>query len=141
MAGKRPRQDPPYFAGEANAFPVKAGLDDPLPTVRSGMTAEVALLLKEDGVESAYLVPLAAIAPADKPGEGYVFIYDETTQTVKRNLIKGRGVTDNLIHVHEGVKAGDILAAAGVSFLSDGQKVKLMQSQSSNALGAPAASE
>ena len=125
-------------AGRANAFPVKAGLDDPPPQVRSGMTAEATILLKQDGTESAYLVPLAAVAPADKPGQGYVFIYDATTQTVKKNLIKGKGVSDNLVHVYEGVKAGDIVAAAGVTFLNDGQKVKLMQQQTSNTLGAPA---
>ncbi len=125
-------------AGRANAFPVKAGLDDPPPQVRSGMTAEATILLKQDGTESAYLVPLAAVAPADKPGQGYVFIYDATTQTVKKNLIKGKGVSDNLVHVYEGVKAGDIVAAAGVSFLNDGQKVKLMQQQTSSTLGAPA---
>jgi RND family efflux transporter MFP subunit len=125
-------------AGTAGAFPVKAGLDDPPPQVRSGMTAEATLLLKQEGTKSAYLVPLAAVAPADKPSQGYVFIYDATTQTVKKNLVKARGVSDNLVHVYEGVKAGDIVAAAGVSFLNDGQKVKLMQLQTSNTLGAPA---
>lgn len=128
-------------AGRANAFPVKAGLDDPPPQIRSGMTAEANILLKQEGTESAYLVPLAAIAPADKPSQGYVFIYDATTQTVKKNLVKARGVSDNLVHVYEGVKAGDIVAAAGVSFLNDGQKVKLMQQQTPNVLGAPTAAQ
>lgn len=128
-------------AGTANAFPVKAGLDDPSPEVRSGMTAEASLLLKESGSESAYLVPLAAVAAADKPGHGYVFIYDATTQTVTKSLVKGKGASDNFVHVHEGVKAGDILAAAGVPFLKDGQEVKLMEQQTSNVLGAPAATQ
>jgi len=111
----------------ANAFPVKASLDDPPPQVRSGMTAEATLSLKQDGTESAYLMPLSAVAPADKPGQGFIFIYDPTTQEVKKTLIKGKGATDNLVHVYEGVTAGDIVAVAGVSFLNDGQKVKLMQ--------------
>jgi len=128
-------------AERANAFPVKAGLEDPPSKVRSGMTAEATLLLKQEGTKSDYLVPLAAISSADKPSEGYVFTYDATTQTVKKNLIKARGVSDNLVHVYEGVKAGDIVASAGVSFLNDGQKVKLMQQQTSNVLGAPAAAQ
>ena len=128
-------------ASTANAFPVKAGLDDPPSEVRSGMTAEATLLLKQQSAESAYLVPLAAVAPADNPGQGYVFIYDATTQTVKRNLIKGKGATDNFVHVYEGVKAGDILAAAGVVFLRDGQEVKLMGQQTSNDLAASAAAQ
>ena len=128
-------------AERANAFPVKAGLEDPPSKVRSGMTAEATLLLKQEGTKSDYLVPLAAISSADKPSEGYVFTYDATTQTVKKNLIKARGVSDNLVQVYEGVNAGDVVAAAGVSFLNDGQKVKLMQQQTSNVLGAPAAAQ
>ena len=119
-------------AGQANAFPVKAGIDNPPPQARSGMTAEVTMLLKEQGGKSAYLVPLSAVAAADQPGQGYVFIYDPETQTVKKNLIKGKGTTDNLVHVFDGVKAGDVLAAAGVTFLTDGQKVKLMNQQTAN---------
>ena len=128
-------------AGKANAFPVKAGLDDPPPQVRTGMTTEVTILLKQEGADSSYLVPLAAVAAADKPGQGHVFIYDEKTQTVKKNLIKGKGATDNFVHVFEGVNVGDVVAAAGVSFLNDGQKVKLMQPGTDNILGAPAAAQ
>ena len=115
--------------------------DDPPPEVRSGMTVEVTMLLKEAGAETSFLVPLAAVAPADKPGQGYAFVYSAETQTVKKTLIKGRGATDNFVHVYEGIKAGDIVAAAGVTFLNDGQKVKLMQSQTSNALGAPTSAQ
>lgn len=114
-------------AGQANAFPVKAVLSEPPATVRSGMTAEVSVLLKQDTPTSAYLVPLAAIAPSKTPNEGFVFVFDSKTKTVRRSAIKIRGTTDNLAHVYDGVKAGDVLAAAGVVFLSDGQKVKLMK--------------
>ena len=38
----------------------------------------------------------------------------------------GDGVVDNLVAIVEGVSAGDIVAAAGVSFLRDGQSVKLL---------------
>jgi multidrug efflux pump subunit AcrA (membrane-fusion protein) len=34
---------------------------------------------------------------------------------------------DNNVAVKEGVKPGDIIVVAGVSFLEDGQKVKLME--------------
>ena len=112
-------------AEQANAFPVKAGLVDPPSEVRSGMTTEVSLLLKEDTTGSAYLVPISAVAPADQPGQGYVFVFDAATQTVKKKLIKGKGATDNFAHVYEGVNVGDIVASAGVTFLRDGQKVRV----------------
>ena len=58
---------------------------------------------------------------------------------MKKTLVKGRGAIDNFVNVVDGVKAGDIVAVAGVTFLSDGQRVKLMQQQRSSALDAPAA--
>jgi RND family efflux transporter MFP subunit len=123
-------------AGTANAFPVKAGLTEPPSSVRSGMTAETTLLLADDGSKSTYLVPIAAIAPSDKPGEGFVFIFDSESKTIKRTPIKGKGATDNFAHIFEGVKAGDVVATAGVSFLRDGQKVKLLQQRSAVGLDA-----
>jgi RND family efflux transporter MFP subunit len=128
-------------AETANAFPVKAGLSDPPADIRSGMTIEATLLMKDEGTESGYLVPLAAIAPADIPRQGYVFVYDAETQSVKRTLVKSKGATDNFVHIFEGIEAGDIVAVAGVTFLNDGQSVKLMQQQNSDALGAPVATQ
>ncbi len=125
-------------AGTANAFPVKAGLDDPPAEIRSGMTAEATILMKDEGSESGFLVPLAAIAPGESTGQGYAFIYDAETETVKKTMVKGKGSTDNFVHVSEGIEVGDIVAAAGVTFLSDGQKVKLMQQASPSA---PAATQ
>jgi len=126
-------------ASTANAFPVKATLDDPPAEIRSGMTAETTILLAQQGTDSGLLVPLSAIAPGDGPGQGYAFIYDPETQTVKKTVVKGRGAIDNFVNVVEGLKPGDIVAVAGVTFLSDGQRVKLMQEQRSSALDASAA--
>ena len=126
-------------AGTANAFPVKAGLDDPPAEIRSGMTTEITILLAQEGKDSGFLVPLSAIAPGDGPGQGYAFIYDPETQTVKKTLVKGRGAIDSFVNIIEGIKAGDIVAVAGVTFLSDGQRVKLMQQHRSSALDASAA--
>ncbi len=113
-------------AGDANAFPVKAGLIDPPESVRAGMTAQVSIVLESERMETAYLLPLAAIAPGGESGQGFVFIFDPDTSTVRKSLVRGRGATDNMIAIHEGVKAGDVIAVAGVSFLNDGQKVKLL---------------
>jgi multidrug efflux pump subunit AcrA (membrane-fusion protein) len=57
---------------------------------------------------------------------GIVFRYDEGSSTVKKRTITLGGIRDNRLVVTEGIAAGDILASAGVSYLSDGQKVKLL---------------
>lgn len=113
-------------ATEANAFPIKVALIEPPAKVLPGMTAEVSLILGSQNDAAAYLVPLTAVAPGEQPESGYVFVYDPETATVRKNLVRGRGVRDNRVVVTEGLEAGQIIAVAGVSFLRDGQKVKLM---------------
>ncbi len=113
-------------ASEANAFPVKVALTDPPEAVLPGMTAEASLILGDDSEEVSYLVPVSALAGAEGPGSGFIFVFDPETSTVVKTKIRGSGVRDNRVVVNEGIKAGDVIAVAGVSFLRDGQKVKLM---------------
>jgi RND family efflux transporter MFP subunit len=116
-------------AGTANAFPIKLTIEDPDQRIRPGMTARVTLTLSGDDQKAAYLVPLSAIAQRGGTLKGAVFIYDPQTSTVKKSPIIGASVRGNDAVITEGVKAGDIIAVAGVSFLEDGQKVKLMEQQ------------
>ncbi len=113
-------------AGDANAFQVKVALAEPPERVLPGMTAEVALILGEAGSSTSYLVPVSAIAAGDAPGQGFVFVFDPQTSTVKKTAVKGKGVQDNRVFITEGIAPGDVIAVAGVSFLRDGQEVKLM---------------
>ncbi|MCZ6761726.1 MAG: efflux RND transporter periplasmic adaptor subunit [Gammaproteobacteria bacterium] len=114
-------------SGQANAVNVTAALVSSPNSLLPGMAGDVRLTLVRDGAApSGYLVPLSTIVSADKPGTGFVFKYDRKTGTVRKSAITGHEGRDNLVQVTKGVEAGDILAAAGVSFLRDGQKVKLL---------------
>ena len=114
-------------AVKANAFPVKVELIEPHASINPGMTAEVSLLLKDDSQTTGYLVPIQAILPAKEAGQGYVFVYDSNTSTVRKAPIRTLGTERNMTIVSDGLSAGDIIAIAGVSFLDDGMKVKLME--------------
>jgi RND family efflux transporter MFP subunit len=117
-------------AGTANAFPAKARLIDPPEAIRPGMTADVTVSLTGgDQQATAYLVPITALAPGEEPEQGYVFVYDAASSSVKRKPVRiqpGVG-TDALVPIQEGVQVGDVIVVAGVTFLTDGQRVKLMQ--------------
>lgn len=114
-------------AGTGNTFPIKAALIEPPSTVRPGMSAEVTLTLADDATEPGYLVPLSAVAPGDRAEEGFVFVYDPDSGTVRRTLVKpAKTFASNVVAV-TGVKAGDVVATAGVNFLVDGQAVELME--------------
>lgn len=114
-------------AGTANAFPIKLTIEDPDQRIRPGMTARVTLLLGGDDQKAAYLVPLSALAQPGDSEKGFVYIYEDQTSTVKKTQIESGSVRDNSVLIFGGVKEGDIVAVAGVSFLEDGQKVKLME--------------
>ena len=113
-------------AGAANAVEVKASLFDAPPQLIPGMAAEATVILSQPDGAHGYLVPLVAIAAGDDEAPGYVFKYDPETGTVSKVAVDGRAGRENLVEITSGVAAGDILAAAGVSFLRDGQRVKLM---------------
>ena len=116
-------------AGTANAFPVKADLLDPPAQIKPGMSADVDFIIRDDNLDAGYLVPLAAVAPGDDAAFGYVFIYDPETAKVRKTPIEipKDSAQNNMVQISRGVSAGDQIAVAGVSFLNDGQQVKLMQ--------------
>jgi RND family efflux transporter MFP subunit len=114
-------------AGTANAFPIKLTIEDPDQRIRPGITARVTLVLAADDEKAAYLVPLSALAQHGDTKTAFVYIYDSQTSAVKKTQIESGSVRDNSVVIYRGVKQGDIVAVAGVSFLEDGQKVKLME--------------
>ncbi len=114
-------------AVKANAFPVKVELIAPNEKIKPGMTAEANLFLKDENQQPGYLVPLQAILPAADAKRGYAFVYGPERSTVKKTPIRYGGTQQGKAIVYEGLVAGDIIAVAGVSFLADGMKVKLMK--------------
>jgi RND family efflux transporter MFP subunit len=116
-------------AGTANAFPVRVAIETDVDNarIRPGITAEVMLLLGGDQGDMSYLIPVGALSPGGADGVNSVFVFDAETSTVRRTAIEDGGIRDSDIVVTSGLKAGDIIAVAGVSFLRDGQKVRLME--------------
>ncbi len=116
----------------ASTYPVTVQLQEQFPELRSGMSVEVAFEFipeSETGepIVTGLAVPLAAIlVEAEK--KQFVFIYDEKSSIVKKTQVKTLNLRENDVLVEPGtLKAGDIIATAGVQFLTDGQKVNLMK--------------
>ena len=115
-------------AGAANAFPVRVVVNATDPGIRPGVTAEVTLVVGDEGTERAYLIPISALGGLPDGSSDFVFRYNPDTSTVSRVLVNSASaVQDDNISVSEGVSAGDVIVTAGVSFLRDGQQVKLME--------------
>jgi len=114
-------------AGTANAVSVKAAILENPGGLFPGMAAEASVVLSDGGGPHGFLVPLVAISPGEGDSQGYIFKYDAAAGVVRKTPVRPEQiVSGNLVGVVEGVAAGDIVAAAGVSFLRDGQRVKLL---------------
>jgi len=118
----------------ASTYPVTVQLQEQFPELRSGMSVEVAFEFipeSETGepIVTGLEVPLAAILVGEEKTH-FVFIYDEKSSTVKKTQVKALNIRENDVIVEPGsLKAGDIIATAGVPFLTDGQKVDLMKEE------------
>lgn len=115
-------------AGSGNSFPVRADLVEKPEGIRPGMTAELRFTLPRVETENlgidGFLIPFAAVR-AEENERFKAFVFDESTSTVRSIDIETGGIRDNDVAVLSGLKAGDIIATAGVSFLRDGQTVRL----------------
>lgn len=120
-------------AKEVSAFPVVVVLDNPPPSLKSGMSAEVIIdiALAEGG--KGFLIPITCFAfntvkqlSPDRTGVP-VFVYDPHTGTVRQRKIDVLGVRENMVIVRSGLEVGDLVASAGVSYLRDGQPVQLLE--------------
>ncbi|HEY4918936.1 MAG TPA: efflux RND transporter periplasmic adaptor subunit [Xanthobacteraceae bacterium] len=116
-------------AEQVSAFPIVVRLEKRVPGLNAGMSVEVAIEEPLIGGADGFLLPVSALVPAggtDLRGAGMVFVYDEASSTVEKRRITVGGIRDNYLVVTSGVRAGDLVASAGVSYLTDGQKVKLL---------------
>ena len=113
-------------SGTANAVKVLAAITSGPSDLLPGTSATAGVVFASRSSARGYLVPIVAVAAAadGKAGGAYIFKYSPDSGTVSRVAIKAGEGRENLIEVTEGVELGDVIAAAGVSFLRDGQKVK-----------------
>jgi RND family efflux transporter MFP subunit len=119
-----------------SSFPVVVAISDRNPKLKAGMAAEVSIEFRVSEA-GGYLIPLSAVlVDGMKIGNhtsdiknglaAEVFIFEESNSTVKRHPVIIAGVRDNQIIVTSGLKPNDRIAVAGLSFLRDGQVVKLL---------------
>ncbi len=120
-------------AEAANAFPVKIVLDQQFPELRPGMSAEVTFRFATDATGRAFLIPMTAILPRAKHGEGTIFVFDQSAGIVRPRMVNILNVRDNQLEIAGDIKTGEIIATAGISFLADGMKVRLLEPEQAQA--------
>ncbi|UCG73654.1 MAG: efflux RND transporter periplasmic adaptor subunit [Chromatiales bacterium] len=114
-------------AGAGNAFPVRLAIDADNPQIRPGLTAEISLVFGEADGPRDYLIPLGALGSRADAQGSFVFRYDANSATVQQVPVVYGDIRGSDVVVEGELNPGDIIVVAGVSFLQDGQQVRLMQ--------------
>ncbi|MCU4676804.1 efflux RND transporter periplasmic adaptor subunit [Catenovulum sp. 2E275] len=115
---------------DVNTFPVVLSLTEQNPKLKAGMSVEVEFEFNGQG-KSGYRgntvkVPVSALL-AGQNQQAFVFVYQPDSKTLKKVSVKPENIINNQVLISAGLKHGDIIAIAGVSFLQDGQKVSLLE--------------
>ena len=115
-------------ATDRNAFPVTLSVIEPPAILRAGMTAEVSLVLtpSADGpARDLMAIPVGAFAAGH--GQDHVaFVFDPPSATVRRRTITIADISGEQVLVADGLAVGEIVATAGLSFLTDGAPAALL---------------
>jgi len=114
-----------------NSYPVTIKLIEPASKLFDGMTAVVQLSYSNSD-ESVILIPSSAVDfrfhdQANQEATIYLYVANQdnpTTGTIKQQKIKVVDLRKNMLEVSSGLKEGDKVVIAGVSYLSDGQAAK-----------------
>ncbi len=114
------------IAGQADAasrtYAVRIAVNGPPQTMRLGMTASV--VLRMDDEAAPMVVPLTALTESD--GGPVVFVVDAASKVVRRTAVTVGGIVEDGVRIAGGLQAGDMVVTAGVQFLRDGMRVRLL---------------
>lgn len=121
-------------ADTVSSFPLVVKLTGSSPELKAGMAVEISIEFPVP-TGNGFLLPLTVLpfegqivdgGGPNNPAPTDVYVFDEPTSTVKKRQIIIGGIRENQFIAIEGISAGERVASAGVSFLRDGQKVKLL---------------
>lgn len=92
-----------------------------------GMTATLIMREPNGQQVDSVLLPASAVA-VDAAGKFYVWVVNED-MTVSKKPVEVGDMVGSSIHVKTGIKQGDRVVTAGVSYLEEGMKVRLFNNQ------------
>lgn len=132
-------------ASQVSAFPVVVALDQTPDGLHAGIAADVELTIALQHAAEGFLVPMASIDFSNSEeanvrdhrsvGHADLYVYQADSETVNRRSVSIVGIRGNMVIIDQGLQEGDIVAVAGISYLRDGQRVKLLPLVSINDAG------
>lgn len=96
-----------------------------LPGMAGKASGSVPTDIASDGL--AIEIPMTAVFTDEASGNTFVWLIDKSSLTVSKKQIAVDKVGDHGMRVVSGINQGDYIASAGVHYLFEGQKVKLLE--------------
>lgn len=117
----------------ATTFPVTIRVDGENGNILPGMAAEVAFRFKYQENGNTIYVPSVSVGE-DREGR-YVYLLEADTEMsgdnslyiARKKTVTVGNISAEGIEIVEGLKGGELIVTAGVRRISDGQKVKLLE--------------
>ena len=117
---------------DGTGIPVKLVIDDnrfsrDIHNIYPGFSCKVNLKI-ETTEENSYIVPMSALFKNPTTNETSVWVYNPKTETVHGKAVEiGQLFGSDKIMVQKGLTNDDIIVVAGVNYITEGQKVKLLK--------------
>ena len=98
--------------------------------VAAGMSCRVTIVLnKPEDEKGKIIIPITAVFESDKDDNTAVWVINTADNTVKKqNVVVGDIVGNDAIQITEGLTMGQQIVVAGVHRLTDGDKIKILES-------------
>jgi RND family efflux transporter MFP subunit len=112
---------------QSSTYPVIVKLLNPTNEIRPGMAADVTFNFQSKKEEDNNIVPSVAVAE-DQSGN-YVYVIEKIakdTAIVHKRPVKVGILIEESFEILEGLEGGELVVTAGISKLTDGMKVKLL---------------
>jgi multidrug efflux system membrane fusion protein len=106
------------LTGTANAYPIEVRLEQTPPGLRSGMSAELIFRFETELTKKAFVITMAALRPKVGSDESSLFVFDAKSNTLTERTVTVANIENNSLVVVGDLKAGEVIAIAGVSFFS-----------------------
>jgi len=98
-------------------------------TIVPGMAGRATADASEELREDRLIVPVTALLSPKAGDATYVWVIDESTGVVSRRQVETGPLADTGQQIMGGLEAGEIIATAGVHFLVEGQRVRILDEQ------------
>ncbi|SDB50683.1 RND family efflux transporter, MFP subunit [Flavobacteriaceae bacterium MAR_2010_188] len=118
-----------FASGQSSTYHVMVSITDPIGEMRPGMSAEVSFIMSKisDDQQNIIVAPIAAVGK--DPQGHFVFVLQENSDSLyrveKRKVSIGR-MLDTGFEIKNGLEGKELVVTAGIPFLRDSMKVKLL---------------